>query len=353
MNHPPLQEIRLRDFRCFPSIEWKLDAPATCITGANAQGKTSLLEAVCVLLRLQSPRTTSTNDLARVGTPGFGLQGLWQDHSMAVRQDGDGRRLTLESKPGVRSSDYLALARVTWFSNSDQELVVGGGSTRRRYLDFLGVQTIPAYRKCLRDYERALRSRNLLLKENRPRREVAGFDTPLVENGLVLMQERTRLVEALRPHAAFAAAWIGGNNESLSIDYQPGAAGTFSDALVASRAEEERLRQTVCGPHRDDIGIFLNGLPAGTFASEGQQRTIALSLKIAQARHIESSTGQPPLLLLDDIFGELDPGRRNRLLGALPPKSQSILATTFLDWIEPDFPMRVWTLSGGGLRSLS
>lgn len=352
MNRPPLQEIRLRDFRCFPSIEWKLDAPATCLTGANAQGKTSLLEAVCVLLRLQSPRTSSVGDLVRVGTSGFGLQGLWQDHSMAVRQDREGRRLTMDSKPGVRSTDYLALGRVTWFSNSDLELVDGSGSTRRRYLDFLGVQTIPAYRKSLRDYERALRSRNLLLKDNRPRREVAGFDTPLLENGSVLLRERARLVEALRPHAAVAAASIGGNDESLSINYRPGAAGDFSDALETSRAEEERLRQTVCGPHRDDIEILLNGLTAGTFASEGQQRTVALALKIAQARHIESATGQAPLLLLDDIFGELDPGRRNRLFGALPPNSQSILATTFLDWIEPDFPMRVWKLSDSGLRSL-
>ena len=113
--------------------------------------------------------------------------------------------------------------------------------------------------------------------------------------------------------------------------------------------KEERLRQTVCGPHRDEVELVLNGLKAASFASEGQQRTIAVALKIAQARHLHSLHGVPPLLLLDDIFGELDPVRRNLLLEALPVGAQSIITTTFLDWAHPGDGDVVYRLEAGNL----
>jgi DNA replication and repair protein RecF len=341
-----IREVRLHHFRCFETLEFFPTAHRTCIVGQNAQGKTSILEAVCVLLRLQSPRTTTTAELIKTGADGFSIEGHFADTRLQYRHTPEGRAIFLDSKLQQKSTDYLSIARITWFSNTDLDLVKGSSSSRRRYLDFLGTQSVPGYRKALRDYERALRSRNSLLKDGRPRLEIAAFDPPLLEAGDFLLSARARLTDSLSPRAASACLEISSSSDELKVEYRPGCKLPFSEALAASRLEEERLRQTVCGPHRDDLDFQLNALKASSFASEGQQRTIALALKIAQARHIEAMHGQPPVLLLDDIFGELDTARRNRLLQALPPGAQTLITTTFLDWARDAEEMTVFNLSG-------
>lgn len=346
-----IKEVRLHNFRCFENLAFLPDASRTCIVGQNAQGKTSILEAVCVLLRLQSPRTTTTADLIKSGAESFSLEGLFGDTRLQYRQTPEGRSISLDSKLQQKSEDYLATARITWFSNADLDLVKGSGSVRRRYLDFLGMQSVPGYRKALRDYERTLRSRNALLKEGRPRREIAAFDQPLIDSGELLLAARSNLVESLDPLASSACLEISAAADVLEISHRPGCTMPFPDALAASRFDEERLRQTVCGPHRDDLDLALNSLKAASFASEGQQRTIALALKIAQARHIEAIHGHPPVLLLDDIFGELDTARRNNLLAALPRDAQTLITTTFLDWAGESPGMAVFNLEGRRLES--
>jgi DNA replication and repair protein RecF len=329
-----LTDLRLRDFRCFGDLEFFPGRGRTFVTGANARGKTSLLEAICVLLRLQSPRTAVLAEAVKVGRGGFALDGHCAGAHMACRHAEGGRVIALDSKPQSRTDDYLDVARVAWFANSDLELVCGGGSGRRRYLDFLGTQCLPGYRKSLRDYERALRSRNALLKDRRPRREIAAFDHPLAAAGDFLVAARAALADALAPLAAAACAEIGGAGECLAVAYAPGSDRPLADALASTRDEEGRLRQTVVGPHRDNLRLSLNGMDAAAFSSEGQQRGIALALKLAQARHLEAVQHRAPILLLDDIFGELDAQRRNRLLASLPAGSQAIITTTFLDWAE-------------------
>ncbi len=327
-----LRDLRLVDFRCFERLEFSPGPGKTFLVGRNAQGKTSLLEAACVLLRLQSPRTTTLNEAVRSGCPGFAVDGHFGDAHLACQWSDGGRKAFLDSKPQGRSDDYLATARVAWFANTDLELVRGGGSVRRRYLDFLGLQCVSGYRRALRDYERALRSRNALLKDNRPRREIAAFDEPLVTAGEELRTGREILCSALRPLAHAACREISGSEDDLDVVYKPGATAPLHEALAASRPDEERLRQTVVGPHRDDLILTLQGMPAAAYASEGQQRSIALALKMAQARHLTLSHGRPPLFLLDDVFGELDQTRRNLLLASLPYDAQALITTTFLDW---------------------
>ena len=165
------------------------------------------------------------------------------------------------------------------------------------------------------------------------------------------MEARVALCSSLGPLARKSCEEISGQADVLEIRYRPGCNSPFAEALAASRDEEDRLRQTVCGPHRDDIEVALNGLKASAFASEGQQRSIALALKIAQARHIKSLHGHPPLLLLDDIFGELDTERRNRLLTALPSDAQAVITTTFLDWVDDTASDAVFLLADGRLTS--
>jgi DNA replication and repair protein RecF len=350
----PLTSLRLQDFRCYPSLRCTLTGGVTLFVGDNAQGKTSLLEAVCVLLRLQSPRSQGVKELARFGTEAFGVAGTLDGRELR-HTGGSVRELSIDSTPARRPADYLAASGlVVWMGNGDIELVSGSSEARRRYLDFLGSQVFPEYRAALRSYDKALRARNLLLRRDAVPawRQVDAWTQILVEHGTVLRQLRTQLVAWLTPHASAAYRQIGGPDETLTLSYEPGCGENFAAQLAEARAEEERRRVTFLGPHRDDVAPAINGLPAARFASEGQQRTIALALKLAQAAVLTAQRGTDPILLIDDIFGELDPGRRNALLRALPPASQKLITTTHLHWLAESFqPDAVWHVAAGQLAA--
>ncbi len=346
-----LTQIKLRDFRCFERLEVELVPGTQFFVGDNAQGKTSILEAVCALLRLASPRSTSLQPLVREGARGFSVQGVYEGRLMQFYLGPERRKLALDEVEQSGTAEYLRLAKLVYFSNTDLELVRGSGEGRRRFLDFLGSQIEPIYRTNLRAYERALRSRNRLLKTvPGRRREVEAYDAPLLETGGLLTQLRRQLVAELQPwivqsQRSVRAITAGGAGEDLTLEYQPGSGEDFATALTESREEETRLRQTLVGPHRDDLRLLLGGRAAAVYGSEGQQRTLALSLKMAQAGLLEAVWKKPPLLLLDDVFGELDPGRRNALLATLPVGSQRLVATTHLQWLDdaPDGP--IWRLT--------
>ncbi len=342
-----LSSLRLFQFRCFRELALDLPSGFTFFIGANAMGKTSLLESVCMLTRLQSPRTSTPAELATHGSGSFSIDGRTPEAHLGLRWENGTRRLSLDSRPQTRTEDYLAAARVAWFGNLDAELVRGSGGVRRRYLDFLGIQCLAGYRAALRDYERALRSRNALLKDGRPAREVAAFDEPLVRNGEALIVFRTHLCEALAPLVAAACHEISGATDEISLCYRPSASPPLVDALAASAETERRLRVTSVGPHRDDVDLLLRGAPAAAFASEGQQRSLALALKLAQARHLAATTGNVPIHLVDDVFGELDPRRRASLLGALPAGAQVLITTTSLDWLPSGLDARVFHVANG------
>jgi len=334
-----LSHLCLRDFRPFASLDWQPRPDVNFILAPNATGKTSLLEAICFLLRLQSPRTSLPGECVRFGCPGFSVDGQWNDHRLRVKYEQRLKRFSLDSQPQSSATEYLAVARVTWISNDDLDLVRSGGSARRRFLDFLGAQAVPGYLRQLRAYERAVRARNSLLRDARPHREVAAFDGPLAAAGDFLIEVRAQMTAALEPCAAGFCRQISGTAERLSIAYRPGAPRPMAEALEAAREDDARLRMTTLGPHRDDLKLLLDEKPAGTFASEGQQRSIALALKAAQASELSAQTGSHPLYLMDDIFGELDAPRRNRLLEALPAAAQKIIATTSLDWLAGREPV--------------
>jgi DNA replication and repair protein RecF len=330
-----VSKLFVRDFRCFSALEIDFHPESTCIIGPNASGKTSLLEAVAVLTRLQSPRTNSLVQLVRLGAKGLVTDGFVSDYHLQFYYSANRRKLALDAVEQKSSNTYLGVAKVVYFANSDIGLIRGAGETRRRFLDFVGSQLFKNYREILRSYEKALHSRNFYLKmiPARPR-EVSAYSKPLLQFGLQLTALRAFLLERLDPHLIESFAAISDRNETLRVCYQPGATNDFEKALRESESEELRLRMTIVGPHRDDFQLFLNAKPADLFASEGQQRTVAIALKLAQAKTLELESQKPPLLLIDDVFGELDPARRNRLFSALPSRGQRLVTTTHLDWLE-------------------
>jgi DNA replication and repair protein RecF len=281
----------------------------------------------------------------RFGEKAFGVSGLVENHRLDFRYSALRRKVSIDESEQRSLGEYLRLGRVVSFANTDIELVRGGSDSRRRYLDFLGSQIDPLYRPSLRAYERALRSRNALLKLAPPRkREIAAYDQPLIEYGTKLGVIRARLVERLAPLAAEAHRQISGVEEHLQLRFVPGNAEDFARDLADSQTQELRLRQTIVGPHRDDIELLVQGRKAPQFASEGQQRTVALALKIAQARLFALEEGTPPLLLIDDIFGELDPVRRNQLLANLPDDGQKLVTATTMHWREDEIAGAVFEL---------
>ena len=331
-----LLRLQLRHFRCFEQFEAEFAPGVNFIIGPNAHGKTSLLEAVCILLRLQSPRVSQLARVVQHGRRGFVTDGYFGARHLQFYYGAQRKKLALDGVEQAGAREWLQIARVMWFGNDDIELVRGTAEKRRRFLDFVAVQRDATYRASRRAFEHALRSRNHLLKQPSPRwREIAAFDAPLIEHGNAVSAARAVLIEELQGEADSAHHAISGKRESLRMEYARGDAGDFAAALTAAKTEDARLRQTTTGPHRDDVRFLLNNLPSDD-ASEGQQRTLVLALKLGAARLLEHHFGEPPVLLLDDIFGELDAARRNALLAALPDGAQKIITTTHLEWM-PDF----------------
>jgi DNA replication and repair protein RecF len=327
-----LTELQLKNFRCFDAISIQLHPDFSFFVGANGEGKTSILEAACVLLRLQSQRSSALAPLIRVGTKSFSVSGIYDGHRLRFSYGKLRRSLEFDEIEQRTATEYLRLARVVWFTNTDIELVRGSSESRRRYLDFVGSQIDPRYRPILRAYERALRSRNALLKRSPVRlREVAAYDAPLVEHGTRLREMRSDLVARLAPLIAAAYLEISDAKERVDAYLAPGNEEDFAAHLARTREEQLRLRQTVVGPHRDDIELFVDGMDAQLYASEGQQRTLALALKLGQAR-LFAASGASPLLLIDDVFGELDQSRRKKLFESLPQDAQKLVTSTTPKW---------------------
>lgn len=340
-----LRSLNLIQFRCFASLRLELASGVTLFHGNNAQGKTSILEAACVLLRLQSPRTTTLGECIRFSEKAFAVGGNLtgvNESELRLQYRETGRKLLVDGEAQKSASDYLRhSALVVWMANDDLALVRGGGDGRRRFLDFMASQLYPGYREALRAYEKALRSRNYLLKRDASPKwaQIDAYSRLLHDYGQVLSSARRVLVEQLQPRAADAQTRISGSGEILTLRYES-ASGAGDDllALLESKRDEElRKRQTAAGPHRDDLSLLLNGMPSAKFASEGQQRTVALALKLGQTNLFFETRQEAPVMLIDDVFGELDPGRRNALMANWPVASQKLITTTHLDWLDERF----------------
>lgn len=331
-----LSEIEVRDFRCFAHQRLKLHPQMTVLVGRNAQGKTSLLEAACVLLRLQSPRTSVRTDMIRFEATTLMVEGQWNLVPLRCGMSAARRRLAVDGVVCGKSADYLERSGlVVWMDHADMNLVRGSSEHRRRFLDFAASQIEPGYLAALQGYNRALRSRNYILKRDASVqwRQVDAYGQLMAGFHQTLTLHRRQLVLALKPKMALTMANLSQATEDAGIDYLPACeANDLMDQLLTHRQEEERTRTTFTGAHRDDFILTINGRNAESFASEGQQRTISIALKIGQARVLQEARSMAPLLLVDDVFGELDPVRRRALLAGLPPGTQSIFTTTHLDW---------------------
>lgn len=357
-NRGRVEELAVRDFRCFAEARIHPAPGCNLITGANARGKTTLLEAVCVALRLSSPRVTRLAHAIRHGAESATSRVVVDGHALSLQIPHSGRVMEIDGMVCKDPVEFTSFARVVWFGNPDLQLAVGPSDLRRRYIDFIGTQAEPApYRRALAAYERALRSRNLLLKNPHRggSRALEAFNAPFLAAGEELWRLRRAIVNALAPHflAAHTKLAPAPASEQGEISHENSAFGNLEEALASSAAEEARLRHTVVGPHRDDLRITLGGRPAARHASEGQQRSIAVALKLAQAELLTPVGGPPPLFLIDDVFGELDASRRSLFLNLLAEKqAQALITTTEPEWLGNFQPDRRFHVGPQGIERL-
>lgn len=333
-----VKSLRAVNFRCWAELAIEMPETGGIFVGQNAQGKTSILEAVCILTRLHSPRTHKMNSMVQVDQPGFGVAGEVAEMQRKVRYSRDGMIYYVDDEPRSSSTEYLADgALVVWMGNEDLELIRGSGEIRRRYLDFMGSQWDLSYRRHASRYRRAVKMKNALLKERLvDEKQISAYEEIMVESGEFIATVRQQMIAELQVLAALEQRAVSRTKEHLQLSYLPAGSLTMRQSLQQAFERERRTRQSVVGPHRDDLLLQLNGLGAAEYASEGQQRTLALALKLAQGKLLEQRSGRLPLYLLDDIFGELDRSRRNALMQALPQAAQKWITTTTLDWLEED-----------------
>ncbi len=335
-----LTQLWLADFRNYTAAELEFPPGLTVVVGDNGAGKTNLLEAVGYLATLESFRGAPGEALVRMGEERAVVRGT------AVR---DGRELLIEAEirvrgrgrvsvnrqPLRRAADLVGALVVSVFSPDDLELVKGGPAARRRYLDDLLVSLHIRNDALRRDLERILRQRTALLRDAGGRLSPAlaptldVWDAKLATVGDALGAARSALVDRLEPALNAAYAGIAGADaRPVGVAYQaPWRSGGLAAALAASRAEELRRGACLVGPHRDELILTVSGMPARTHASQGEHRSLALALRLAGHRVVGESAGEPPVLLLDDVFSELDERRSQALLDHLPP-GQAILTTT-------------------------
>lgn len=367
-----LHSLHLQHFRNYREQTVQFQAPKTILLGENAQGKTNLLEAVELFSTLRSHRVSRDRDLVQTGAESALLTAVVERDSgeqqlqIQLQQQGR-RRVQRDGEVLRRQLDLLGSLCSVQFSSLDLDLVRGGPQQRRDWLDGLLIQLQPVYAHLQQQYGRVLRQRNALLRraESLDLALLAPLNWQLAQLGVHIMRRRSRAIQRLAPLAAHWHWEISGQREQLIVAYQPNvlAPDETDEAIAwqermlaqieARRAAELGQRTSLVGPHRDDLSLGINGTEARLQASQGQQRTLVLSLKLAELELIEAVLGEPPLLLLDDVLAELDLRRQQQLLEAIANRFQTLITTTHLSafdqtWVET---AQILTVQAGHLQS--
>jgi DNA replication and repair protein RecF len=338
-----LDRLWLTDFRNYESLDLPLAPGLTVVMGENGQGKTSLLEAIAYLASLSSFRSVPNDALVRqgCGRAVVRAEGSRADRALLLEVEipttGRGR-VAVNRQTLRRARELLGALRVTVFSPDDLALVKAGPGERRRYLDDVLVALAPRHDALQSDLERVLRQRNTLLRQAAGKRAdpellatLDVWDAKLAETGDALGTARAELVDRLQPELAKAYAQVSGDGagragEVTAAYDAPWRADGLAIALARVREDELRRGVSLVGPHRDELVLAVGGMPARTHGSQGEQRSLALALRLAAHALVTESVGEAPVLLLDDVFSELDETRAAALVSHLPAR-QAVLTT--------------------------
>ena len=361
--------LELRHFRSYRELRFQPDPGPNVFIGRNGAGKTNILEAIGYLSMQKSFRRTPDSALICAGEDSAVIRGGFEDVSggvdVAVEIPVQGRRTVLvNGKRPKRLSDVATTVPVVAFLPDDLDLVKRGPALRREYLDDLGAQLVPTVGADQTEFEKALRQRNTLLRQdgrNTDPMTLDVWDVRVAETGGRVVANRLHLLDRLRNRLSDAYRTVGGtpeetlvpeygsswfDNTQIDGDGFEEYASALLRALEQRRSRDLEMRSTSAGPHRDDPGFVLDGRDVRVQASQGEQRSVALSLRITAYQLLEQRHGRPPILLLDDVFSELDPGRADGVTQLLP--RGQVFVTSARDDEVPEMGKR-WRVEEGNV----
>jgi len=365
-----LERLEVVEFRNHDAAAVEFPPGVSVLVGPNGVGKTNLLEAVGYLATLGSHRVGQDAALIRAGATSAVVRAAVQRAGRRLLVDvelrpGSGVRGRVNGAPVPRARDLLGVVRATVFAPEDLGLVRGDPEERRRFLDTLATQRLPRYHGSRQDYDRVLRQRNTLLRSAAGRLPATAlatlevWDEKLASAGAEIWSERLRLVAALTPRVELAYQRLAGRDDMVEIAYVSSVAGTagsdpdpaklaqaLRERLVADRAREVERGITLSGPHRDDLALGLRGLPARTHASHGEAWSLALALRLGSHRLL-AEEGEEPVLLMDDVFAELDRQRRDRVAEAALAAEQTIVTAAVAEELPPELNAAVFHVEPG------
>lgn len=333
-----IDHLALQDFRNYETVQVDFDPACNVIFGANAEGKTNLLEAICYLSSGKSPRARRDQELIRFGCDCGGITGevfsRERDFRMEVQLiHGRRRRLRINGVNAASGAELGEVFRTVFFCPDDLYLIRSGAAERRRFLDTALCQLRPRYAAALNAYHRAYDQKTRILRDSEERPDLLEllpeFNEQLILRGAEIIRYRARYAQKLNEYAAASHLDCSGGREILEIRYET--VSSVRDPLTeldevtaalrahmeAHRTAELASRLCLSGPHKDDLSVTINGNAAKSYSSQGQTRTAALSMKLAEREILKNSAGEYPVLLLDDVLSELDPKRQEYVLNRI------------------------------------
>lgn len=357
-----LKRLGLKNYRNCESVELDFPARKTLIIGKNAQGKTNILESIYFLSDLKSPRTSTLSDLIRFNQPQFEINAEVNKNDTDIELDyiynQEKKRELKINKVKTSPKNFKMVVQTVLFSTKDMLLLRGTPEDRRNWLDRAISQIYPAYDERLSKYDKIRIQKNNLLKQ-----EVIDdalydiYNEQLVITGANIIFLRKKFLKEIEKIAAEKHHTISESEEfSLDYTYPKDEIEAISDYLKQQleqrRTEEYARRQSCVGPHRDDIEFKINGADATKFASQGQQRTLVLSLKLSELEIIKEKTGYYPILLLDDVLAELDDKRQNYLLKSIDANTQTIITSVDTLLFEKEFlkDVKIYNIEQGAIK---
>lgn len=347
-----IRRLELENFRNYSTAVLTFDGGINVICGKNGAGKTNILESVYMLSLSTSPRTTKDKETIKFGEKKarvkMVLEKKFRTHTVILQiEENSKKKVTVDGIPVSRAAELIGVLGVVFFSPDEMRLVKETPAERRRFLDVGLSQQQKSYFIALSRYNKVLKQKNNLLKNLAIGGDADGmlavWDAQLADYGAVIVQKRKAYIEKLNREAAEAHRRLSGGKEELTLSYETPVFGesaeemkkSLAEKLAASREKDKQLGFCSVGPHRDDIAITVNGLDARKFASQGQQRTIALAMKLGETALFTEESGETPVLLLDDVMSELDADRQ-QMLTELAGGVQTLVTCT-----EFSFPGRV------------
>lgn len=343
-----IEKLLLKNYRNINKTYLDLNPNLNIFIGNNGQGKTNLLEAVYLMATTESHRTNRDSELIQWDKENalVQLKLIKEDYDLTISYKIEGRdkKIKINKNPLEKNSDLVGNLNVILFSPEDLKIVKGSPSNRRNFLDLEISQVNPYYYHLLKEYNHILKQRNNLLKKmynkkNRDLNLLEVWDDKLVDKGSKIIYKRFQVLNKLKILARLAQRKLTSGNENLEIKYdstlnvnqkndKEEIKKIFLKNLTQQRKKEFERGYTLSGPHRDDLILKINEINVRKYGSQGQQRTVALALKLAELEFMKSESGEYPVLLLDDVFSELDKNRRNTLLSIINERIQTLITTT-------------------------